>query len=172
MATQTSFSDAAGQNGADTGVDGVDIDDLDGDASSTSPLGFGVTLLTTLMNRPLLVLGVLAAALGAAVGIWLANRAPRRSSLAERASDSAEQASDLASAAAGWTTRRARKVRERAEDLGSKASDRAPSVSGVGDQIKAGVALAPLAMRLLSNPLVQAYLRRMVVRQVSSRFGR
>lgn len=162
MATQTGFSGAAHQNGAAArSAGGFDVDEISGEDTST-PLGVGVTVITALLNRPLLVGGVLAAALGALIGIWLANQTPRRSAMTDKASDAVEQA-------AGWSARRARRARERAGEVGAKAGSRSPEV---GTQLRAGMALAPLAMRLLANPMVQAYVRRMVVRQLSSRLGR
>jgi len=39
-------------------------------------------------------------------------------------------------------------------------------------QVKAALDLPPLAIKLLANPLIQGYLRRMVLRAVSRKLGR
>ena len=123
--------------------------------------------------RPL-ILAVLAAALGAVAGIWLANRFRRRSraaELAELAEEKVERASGLAAAATGWAGQRAERTRDRAEAVG-KAASRAVDGRGVGGQVQAGVELVPIAVRLLSNPIVQAYIRQMLARRVARTFGR
>jgi hypothetical protein len=161
-------------------------DDPDfGDEAAPEPRGTAATLLEggadlcgnvlgALQERPSLVLAILAAAIGALAGIWLANRFPRRSraaELADLAEEKVERASGLASAASGWAGRRAERARDRAEEVG-KAASRAVDGRGVGGQVQAGVELIPIAARLLSNPIVQAYVRQMLARRVARTFGR
>jgi hypothetical protein len=156
-----------------------------GDGGHPEPRGTAATVLEgaadlcgnvigALQERPSLVLAVLAAAIGALAGIWLANRLPRRSraaELADLAEEKVERAADLASAASGWAGRRAERARDRAEEVG-KAASRAVDGRGVGGQVQAGVELVPIAVRLLSNPIVQSYVRQMLARRVARTFGR
>lgn len=133
------------------------------------------SLIGSAIERPSLVLGVLAATLGALIGIWLSKRFAPRSSVsafADLAEDRAERAADLASSASTWATRHGRRARKGAEQVAEAVEDHLPRGRGVGGQVQAGMALLPLAMRLLSNPLVQTYLRRMLVRRVTRTFGR
>lgn len=151
----------------------------DGGASSAS-LGqraadLCANLLGSAVERPSLVLGVLAAALGALIGIWLSKRlAPRSggSSFADLAGDQAERAADLASSASSWATGHGRRAQKGAERAAEAVEEHLPRGRGVSGQLQAGMALLPLAVRLLSNPLVQGYLRRMLVRRVARTVGR
>ncbi|MBA2448856.1 MAG: hypothetical protein H0V51_12600 [Chloroflexi bacterium] len=132
-------------------------------------------LLGSAVERPSLVLGVLAAALGALIGIWLSKRFAPRSNVAtfaDLAADQAGRATDLASSASSWATRHGRRAQKGAERAAEAVEERLPRDRGVGGQVQAGMALLPLAVRLLSNPLIQGYLRRMLVRRVARTIGR
>ena len=131
-------------------------------------------LLGSAVERPTLVLGILAAALGAMIGIWLSKRfAPRSraSTFTQLAGDQAGRAADLASSASSWAARHSRRAQRGAERAAETVEEHLPRGRGVGGQVRAGMALLPLAVRLLSNPLIQGYLRQMLARRLA-RAGR
>lgn len=131
----------------------------------------GGDAVSMLQERSTLVYAVLAALIGALVGLWLANRSTRRSKasvLARLAEEQAQRAAEVASR----TAKRGREAGQRAADLRSRVADRTGDGAGVRTQVSAGAALVPILLRFLSNPLVQHYIRRAVVRQLARPFAR
>jgi hypothetical protein len=189
MATEARSAGSAAWNGA-----GASPFDDRGDEPASfgqQALAAGMSVLAVLRDQPSLVLGVLAAVLGALIGTWLANRFAARPAvsdlpgadgasrladtvgraatrLSDVAGEQAESARDAATRGASRIAAGGRRARRRGEDLGSSIADRGPDVERVGEQIQAGLSLLPLALKLLSNPIVRYYLRRALAR----RFGR
>ena len=154
--------------------DGAGPYDTAADASLTErALGICGDVVGALQARPSILFAILAAIAGAMIGTWLASRFPPRPSPLARAtdlaSDAADRVSDFASTGSRWAAESGRQARRRGERLRSRAGDRG---EGVGGQVKAGFALVPLGLRLLSNPIAQYYLRRTLTRQITRAFGR
>ena len=121
----------------------ADVIELIGERISRAPaLATGFA-----QRRPYLAAAIVAALLGAIVGLILAGRrAPRRAGLPV--------------VPRPWARRRAR-----------LAPSVPPPARGALDQAGAALALVPLTMRLLANPLVRQVLFRMIVRALRGRRG-
>jgi hypothetical protein len=181
MATQTGWSNPGSSWQSDT---------ISSNGSGSASAGEAV--LSAIQERTTLVMALAAAVAGALLGLWLANRVVgRRSASAyapdvaswgraagkgagragERARGHAEELADLASTGGGWLRRRGRDVAERGEEMTGKLRGGSRFEEST-NQVRAGIALLPLAMKLLSNPIVRYYLRRTLARQLSRSFGR
>jgi hypothetical protein len=102
---------------------------------------------------------LLAAFVGALVGGWLASRGSRPA--AGMAIPDLPALPDLPdrSDLRRFARRSGAELRSRVPDDGAEL---------IPSQFKAGLALLPVLLRLLSNPLVQGYLRRAIARRLSS----
>lgn len=192
MATQVGDQGAIRRDGGPgTEWGSADTYDPGGAGSIVTPLAqAGSDLVSALAARPSLVAGIVAVALAALVGNWLATRFPRRppvvipdlpgaagasrtlgragGRLAGAASDTAELVGDAAGSRwAPWGGRRGS-----AEAFADRLSDRSRSVDDLRGQLQAGMSLLPLGIRLLSNPFVRYYLRRALARQLAQTFRR
>ena len=181
MATQTGWSNPSSSWQSDT---------ISSNGSGSA--GGCEAVLSAIQERTTLVMALAAAVAGALLGLWLANRVVGRRSAAAHAADIAswgraaskragragerarghtEDLADLASTGGGWLRRRGRDVAERGEEVTGKLRGGSRFEEST-NQVRAGIALLPLAMKLLSNPIVRYYLRRTLTRQISRSFGR
>jgi hypothetical protein len=150
MATQTYDSSAAGTGrDAHFGERGYAADDAPFDGLMERALGLCGGALSALQERPTLALGLLAALVGALLGGWLASRGSRPT--------------------AGIPLPDRSDVRRLARRSSAEIRSRVPheGAEQVRERLQAGLTLVPVVLRLLSNPLVQGYLRRAIARRLS-----
>ena len=111
--------------------------------------------LMAIQARPSLAVGLVAIIVGVAVGSWLAGRFPRHPAVAALPEPPAPA-----------------EIGRRARRGAGKLAERASDTSAMREQLGAGMALLPVLLRLLSNPIVQQYLRRTLSRQIGRKLGR
>ena len=159
MAAQAYDWRAAGA-GADTHFDERGYAAEDGTFEGLTQRAFDLCggAMSALQERPLLALGLLAALVGALVGGWLASRGARPATGIPM--PDLPELSDLPgrSDLGRFARRSGAELRSRVPDDGAEL---------IRDRFKAGMALLPVLLRLLSNPLVQGYLRRAIALKFS-----
>src|SRR5438876_857206 len=138
----------ASGRGQDMGASGWEQEDGQGMLGLLGTYAWSTvaTVARTLQEQPMLAAALAAAVGGAVAGVMLANRGRRRAPL--------------------------ERVQEYGERAAARAAARAPRMSGFFSRARDVQDLLGPVMALLSNPFVQAYLRRAAMRAVSSRFSR
>jgi hypothetical protein len=159
MATQAYDWSAAGTD-RDTHLDERGYTAEDGPVEGLTQRAFDLCggAMSALQERPILALGLLAAFVGALVGRWLASRSSRPAASIPMPDLPKLQELPDRSDLRRFARRSSAELRSRVPDDGAEL---------IRGQFKAGLALVPVLLRLLSNPLVQGYLRRAIARRLS-----